>query len=537
MTRPNILLITSDQQRADCLGIAGRGVRTPHLDQLCREGTRFTNAITPCVICQPARASILTGQLPRTHGVHDNGIDLNPETGGRGFAGSLAAAGYDTAFFGKAHFSTYHTFEPTGTPECIKSSADYPDDWYGPYMGFNHVEMMLLGHNWFLPEEPPRGQHYERWFYADGRGHEKNALYQQNARDTKGAPQTHHSMLPAAWHNSAWTADRAMTWLRGRAGEGVSGKNGGNVGTGGNGRDRQIRPSTDGTADQPFCAWVSFPDPHHPFDAPEPWSSLHRPEEVDLPEHRERSFEGRPWWHEQVLTAEPAGEAKHADIRKQYSRIAAQPDAQLREIIANTYGQLALIDHQVGRMMICLEELGLDRNTIVIYASDHGDWLGDHGLILKGPMHYDGLLKVPLIMRGPGIGRDQLNDNPVSTLDLAATFADYGDAQMQLDQHGTSLRPVIESGESREFARNEWGLLPTRAGVELSLQTVRTRTAKLTMDMISGAGEMYDLEADPHECKNIFEDAAHANLCGDLKAMIDARPNDMIDLQQQVGMA
>ena len=508
MTRPNILFITADQHRADCLGIEGRKIKTPHLDQLARQGTRFSNAITPCVICQPARASILTGQLPRTHGVHDNGIDLPPETGEKGFAGALAAAGYDTAYFGKAHFSTYHTFEATGSPECVTSSAQYGDDWYGPYMGFDHVEMMLIGHNWFLPEEPPRGQHYERWFFADGRGHEKNAAYQQNGGDTKGAAQTHHSMLPVAWHNSTWTADRAISWM-------------------------QNRPED---AD-PFCAWVSFPDPHHPFDAPEPWSRLHAPEEVDLPEHRTRDFANRPWWHEAVLTAEPAGKAEHAELRKNYSRIPPQSDEQLREIIANTYGQIALIDHQVGRLMNCLDEMGLAENTIVVYASDHGDWLGDHGLILKGPMHYEGLLRVPLIMRGPGVPADSINDNPVSTMDLAATFTDYGGAEPMLPQHAASLKPVVEGREERGFTRNEWGLLPTRAGVELSLQTVRTRSMKLTKDMISGAGEMYDLAADPHEMVNLFDDPAHATMRAEMEALIDLRPDDMRPLQTQIGMA
>ncbi|MEM8802752.1 MAG: sulfatase-like hydrolase/transferase, partial [Pseudomonadota bacterium] len=168
MTRPNILLISADQHRADCFGFEGRNIKTPHLDKLAADGTHFSNCITPTVVCQPARASILTGQLCRTHGVHDNGIDLDPNIGEKGFAGAMAAAGYQTAFFGKAHFSTYHTFEATGTPECLKSSANYPETWFGPYMGFNHVEMMLVGHNWFLPEKPPYGQHYERWFYADG---------------------------------------------------------------------------------------------------------------------------------------------------------------------------------------------------------------------------------------------------------------------------------------------------------------------------------------------------------------------------------
>lgn len=508
MTRPNILLISGDQHRADCFGFEGRNIKTPHLDQLAADGTHFSNCITPTVVCQPARASILTGQLCRTHGVHDNGIDLDPDVGEKGFAGAMAAAGYETAFFGKAHFSTYHTFKPTGTPECLKSSADYPDTWFGPYMGFNHVELMLVGHNWFLPEKPPHGQHYERWFYADGRGDEKNALYRENAGETKDAAQTWHSKLPVAWHNSTWTADRTIEWLK------------------------------HGRGTEPFCTWVSFPDPHHPFDAPEPWSRLHDPAEVDLPKYRTRTFEGRPWWHEQVLTAEPAGDKKGAEIRKSYSRIGEQSDDQLREIIANTYGQIALIDHNVGRILIALEEAGLAENTIVIYISDHGDWLGDHGLILKGPMHYDGLLRVPMIMRGPGVPRGKKVDEPVSTLDLGPTFFDYGKAQALQTQHGASLRPLIETETAtREFALNEWELLPTRAGVGLSLRTVRTKTHKLTIDMQSGAGELYDMLADPEETSNLFDDPQHATLRAKLIGYIESRPDDAGPIQTQVGMA
>lgn len=508
MSRPNILLISSDQQRADCFGFMGRKVKTPHLDQLAAEGSHFTNCITPCVVCQPARASILTGQLCRTHGVHDNGIDLNPEIGDQGFAGSLGQAGYQTSYFGKAHFSTFHTFAPTGTPECLTSSAKYPDDWNGPYMGFQHVELMLVGHNWFLPEKPPHGQHYERWFYADGRGDEKNKLYQENAGDTRGAAQTWHSKLPTAWHNTTWTADRAIEWIK-------------------HGRDE----------DQPFCTWVSFPDPHHPFDAPEPWSRLHDPDEVDLPENRTRDFEGRPWWHEAVLTKEPDGPKKNAEVRKAYSRIPPQTDEQLREIIANTYGQLSLIDHNVGRILIALEEAGLSDNTIVIYISDHGDWLGDHGLILKGPMHYEGLLRVPMIVRGPGIKAGETLTTPVSTLDLAATFCDWAETEPQLPQHGQSLDPVLKGEKGREFALNEWELLPTRAGVALSLRTVRTERHKMTVDLNSGAGEMYDLALDPDEMKNLFDLPEHADLQDKLMGYIQTRPDDTLPNQVQVGMA
>ena len=143
--RPNILFITSDQQRADCYGFAGRKVRTPHLDQLARDGTHFSACITPNLVCQPSRASILTGMLPLTHGVVDNGVDLPAATGALGFAGALAAAGYDTAFLGKAHFSTANTFAATGTAECRNSSGSFPPSWHGPYMGFDHAELMALG--------------------------------------------------------------------------------------------------------------------------------------------------------------------------------------------------------------------------------------------------------------------------------------------------------------------------------------------------------------------------------------------------------
>lgn len=506
--RPNILLITADQQRGDCFGFEGRKVKTPHLDQLASEGTRFSACVTPSPVCQPARASILTGQLCMTHGVHDNGIDLDPTIGIKGFAGTLAATGYQTAFFGKAHFSTYHTFRPTGTPECVASSAKYPPDWHGPYMGFSHVELMLVGHNWFPPEKPPRGQHYERWFYADGNGDWKNDRYRENAGDTKGAAQTWHSRLPVAWHNTTWTTNRAIDWIKSNSG------------------------------DTPFVAWVSFPDPHHPFDCPEPWSRLHDPADVDLPLHRSRDLAKRPWWHAAAIESEPQGDPRAVQTRKSYSRIEPQSEAQLREIIANTYGQISLIDHNVGRLLICLQELNLTEGTIVIYTSDHGDWLGDHGLVLKGPMFYDGLVRVGMIARGPEIGAGRCVDEPVSTLDLPPTFCDYAGVRPLLTQHGESLRPLLEGNPaSRSCARSEWELLPARVGVGLSLRMVRTRNAKLTLELKSGAGEMYDLKADPSECNNVFDSPAYAELRAKLTQLISERPADEGVLGIVVGTA
>ncbi|WP_419906993.1 sulfatase-like hydrolase/transferase [Hoeflea sp.] len=509
MTRPNFLIISADQQRGDCIGVEGRGVKTPNLDRLCLEGTRFSACITSCVVCQPARASILTGQLCRTHGVHDNGIDLDPDIGEKGFAGALAASGYQTGFFGKAHFATYHARHKTGSPESVLSSEDYGDDWYGPYMGFDHVELMLVGHNWFAPEKPPRGQHFERFFHRGGRGEELQELYWKNGGDTKGAAQTWHSQLPLAFHNTPWTADRAIEWLK-------YGRN----------------------EDQPFCAWVSFPDPHHPFDCPEPWSRLHDASEIKLPEHRTRDFGNRPWWHAAAVENEPVGDAENVKMRKAYSRIQEQSDEQLREIIANTFGQLSFIDDNIGRLMNALADAGLDENTYVIYISDHGDWLGDHGLVLKGPMHYEGLLRVPMIVRGPGVATDAIVDEPVSTLDIAPTLFDLSGAEPLLMQHGKSLRPLMEGAAApRAFALNEWELLPARVGVALSLRTVRTKTHKLTMDLRSGAGEMYDLINDPHEMTNIFDDPSARDMRERLIGYLEQRPDDIGPNRQPVGSA
>jgi arylsulfatase A-like enzyme len=186
-----------------------------------------------------------------------------------------------------------------------------------------------------------------------------------------------------------------------------------------------------------------------------------------------------------------------------------------------------------------LGSLGLLDDTIVVYTSDHGDWLGDHGLLLKGPMHYEGLLRVGCIVQGPGVGKDRVVDEPVSTLDLPATFLDYAKAEPLRPMHGRSLRPLLEGEDDpREFAYCEWDLRPSRTGVELHLRTVRTKAHKLTVDLLSGAGELYDLATDPHEMTNRFDDPGYAGICEDLMRKVHSRPQDVLEpALEQVGMA
>ncbi|HYC45646.1 MAG TPA: sulfatase-like hydrolase/transferase [Burkholderiales bacterium] len=509
--RPNILLITSDQQRADCNGFENPLIRTPHIDALAREGTRFSACITPNLVCQPSRASILTGLLPLTHGVWDNGVDLKEEVGGNGFAGTLARGGYRTAFIGKAHFATKSTFAPTGTPECRQSQHRYGPGWFGPYMGFQHVELTVLGHMHRLrPLERPAAGHYERWFLSRGENEEAVKLWSSSTRPDTGAAQTWSSALPVAWHNSTWIGDRTIDFL------------------------------SHHNRDEPFAMWVSFPDPHHPFDCPEPWSRMYDPASMVLPKHRTKDLERRPWWHKASLEGTPQlADPTMRKFRAEGSRVPDQTDAQLAEMTANYYGMISLIDHNVGRILDALADRGFAQDTLVVYTTDHGELLGNHGLYLKGPTPYEDLLRLTMVARGPGVVPDRVVSEPVSTLDLAATFYEYAGASAPHALQSRSLAGLLAGKtETRDTAYSEWHVHPSRCGVGLQLRTVRTKTHKCTFELGSGAGELYDLQNDPAEMDNRFNDPGVAKVQKELYDMMRARPGKVReDLAEPIGMA
>jgi arylsulfatase A-like enzyme len=506
--RPNILLITTDQQRADCIGYENDRVSTPHLDGLARVGARFSNCITPSPVCQPARASILTGKLPLTHGAWDNGVDLDAAEGRQGVAAALAAAGYATAFIGKAHFSTKNTFAPTGTPECRRSAPGYPPDWYGPYMGFEHVELAALGK--FHPSRLQRNatpiHRFEHWFLDHPGALE---LWQHSLSEGCGAAQTWDSALPAAWHSSAWVADRTLALL-------------------------QRRQEGDG----PFFLWVSFPDPHHPFDCPAPWRQMYDPDDMVLPAHRTLDLERRPWWHRAALEGKPQiADSELAKFREEGFKVPPQTDRQLAEMMANYYGMVSHVDHHVGRILEGLRQVGHADDTLIVFTSDHGDMLGDHGLYLKGPMLYEGVLRVPMVISGPGVPQGQRVTAPVSTIDLAATFL-QGAGLPFLSEQSRSLFPVLAGTEQRECAWSEWHVHPSRLGVALQLRTVRTARYSCTFELGSDSGELYDLLDDPQQLVNRFDDPQWRVIQDRMQALMLARPGPLrADLPEPVGTA
>ena len=511
MKPANILLISASNHRADCFGFEGRRVATPHLDRLAHSGTRFSTCISPSHVGQPARASILTGKLPLTHGIVDNGVDLSDELAQAGFGCRLSAAGYRTALIGKAHFSTRNTFAPTGQPECRSSGHLYDDDWTGPYAGFDYVEL-VQGHlsRQRKPLCPPDGLHYERWLATRGQNREAHTLWAQALCPITTAAQTWHSALPPAWHSSTWTADRSIAFIRSVLTE------------------------------QPFCLWMSFADPHFPYDCPVPWSQLHSSHDVDLPAHRAKDFDSRPWWHRASQQNEPRlDDPALKKSAAQGMRIADQTDAELADMIANYYGMLSLIDHNVGRVLEELDLRGFLDNTLIIYTSDSSDLLGDHGLNLKVPVAYEGMLRMPLILNGPGVPIGHVVDDPVSTMDIAATLFDLAGVEGSPDIQSCSILPLLDPNEPRRIcAYSEWNLSAARCGVALQLRTVRTRSHKLMIELGSGGGEMYDLNSDPSEQRNLFGDPAHSDVQEMLEALIAARPGALLDrFPEPVGLA
>lgn len=500
---PDILLITTDQQRGDCIGGAGRGVRTPNIQRIADLGARFVTCITPHPMCQPARASILTGKLPYSHGVRDNGRNLDPALAEEGIGAIFTRAGYQTRFVGKAHLSTHETFAPTNQPECYISVADYAEDWAGPYMGFERVALMLRPHHHCGWKDRPYTLHYENFLDQDGQG----ALRWARAKDAL-PPLTHNqqvwrSALQDEWQSTSWIGDRTMAMLE---------------------EDR----------DKPLLAWISFPDPHPPFLASDPWSRLYDPAQVDLPPHRRLDLDRRPWWHRAFLESPVRRNQRrdHAGDQPFWGYDGALNDNDLRDVIAVYYGMIAAIDHQIGRLLDCLERQGRLDTTIVVFTSDHGEWLGDHGLLLKGPMLYDGLLRVPLVMAGPGIARGRF-DAPVSTLDLRATLAELAGLSIS-EGDGTSLLDVMR-GAVREVAHNEWEVDPVRSGVDLDLRTLRSATHRISVDLKSGAGELYDFASDPHETTNLWDTSGAASVRDRLTAMIAETRPGMIPAAPRVG--
>jgi arylsulfatase A-like enzyme len=507
----NVVLITTDQQRADSIGVYGNPVcQTPNLDRLASQGTRFDSCRTQNPYCQPSRATILTGTYPSTHGVTSNGIDLPDDATERSIATLLGAAGYRTALLGKAHFASTYPVLPTGKLESVPGSARMPEDWNGPYAGFDHVELVLFGHNMRIAPlmgqwtwcfgPPPFGLHYGRWLFRDGeaKGVERLRLMQPEAAGRAwDHTQTWPSALGEEHHPTTYVGDRAVAYIDDAA-----------------------------QGDRPFFAWVSFTDPHHPMDPPAPWSELYTEDDVlpHLPEKRDDDHEGKPPIH-----ALWARGARGTPMEWANPGGASLTDRELAKMTAGYYGMVSQLDHQIGRVLEALDRNGLADDTLVMVTTDHGEFLGDHKMIFKGPIHYEGLLRLPLIVRGPGFAAGAVVDDPVGTIDLAPTALQAAGIERPAWMEG---RPLLDGPREHVLTENDHQMV-----IQLPLRTITTKRWKLTRyEATPEVGELYDLEDDPGEFTNRWDDPAAKATKDDLIALLDEVMNHEIRKEPMTGV-
>jgi arylsulfatase A-like enzyme len=311
------------------------------------------------------------------------------------------------------------------------------------------------------------------------------------ASDT-GAFQALYSGMPPELHSSMWAVDRVLSWI-------------------------DSLPS-----ERPFFCWLSFDDPHHPFNPPAAYGRRHNWQELALPAARgrtreeiERQLDGKPWQYGAYWRGEfSQHEGAHAE-----SSVCQMPDDQLREITALTYGMVELIDDALGRLLDGLRGRGREADTHLLVTTDHGELLGDHGLVLKGPFHLEGLMRVPLIWHAPGREAGVMSD-PVGLVDVAPTCCSIAGIDVPEWMDGA---PLPQADGSRERVTT---VFDSAYRPELRLRTLYRDGYIVTIYPVLGedVGELYDLHDDPHQFVNRWNDpsarALRDDLVDDLRATL-----------------
>ncbi|MEM9622487.1 MAG: sulfatase-like hydrolase/transferase [Pseudomonadota bacterium] len=476
--RRNILLITTDQMRFDALGCNGGQVaRTPVLDNLAATGINYTRAHNQNVVCMPARASIITGQHVASHGVWMNGVSLPEEQ--ETVAHWLQMHGYKTALLGKAHFEPW-----LGSPDEFFENRMARQNSTGPHRGFDHMELanhFFEGHS-----------HYDRWMSEQYPQYKKlfYPMVTDKGQNTVGAGDTQACQVwpmdvPRSLYHTDWVADRTLNWLQ-----------------------------TLEQDDAWFC-WMSFPDPHHPWDVPADELSRINWRDVPLPElYRETDAERRA-----LLADKP----KHwlgyyegslwtnLESPREFVPAALTPD-QVREINAMTHIENELIDEACGRVVDWLGRKGWLEQTDIFFTTDHGEFQGDFGLLFKGPYHVDALMRLPFIWKPSGLQTPAHVSAPVGHIDLAPTFCQIAGIPTPSYMEGQTL-PVSdaqadEQVNRREYVLTEWD--SEHGPVDMRLKSIYRRDGWLCTAYEKSAlyagheGELYNVNADPGQLDNLW---------------------------------
>jgi arylsulfatase len=446
-TKPNILLLFTDQQRYDALGCMGNPhIHTPNLDRLASEGCLYRFGHTPNPVCIPARYCLLTGQRSVVHRYYQNqahALDPAIPTLPR----VLSGAGYHTEAIGKMHFQPPRAHHGFHRMQLMEETPHYrQDDDYAMYL---------------------KSAGYGQIRHLHGVRH---LLYHQ--------PQ--QSIVPEQHHGTRWVADRTIEFLR-------------------ENRNRAW-----------FC-WSSWIAPHPPLNAAPRWADFYRGRTVPPPNRRDGEalpqFLHNTNWFADMHTATPQ---------------------RLRRSTQCYYAQVSFVDEQVGRVLDELDRLGLARNTLVVFASDHGELLGDHWGWQK-QCSYDPVVRVPLMARFPGrVPTGAVSDDFVDLLDLLPTFADAAEAPLPgtWNLPGDSLlHPRGHRDRTCQFTECHQG--PAR------WVSIRDHHYKYTYWFHNGYEQLWDLRRDPAEQHNLVaEGMTEAD-----RAALAERRHRLVDWERSNGPA
>ncbi len=475
MPRPNILLITSDQQHFSTLGFDNPRIQTPALDRLAREGTVFDRAYCSNPVCSPSRASIITGLYPAWHGCWTIGVKLPEDVPTVG--DEFEQAGYATTLIGKAHFQPTRSEPGSESIECHPRLRDL-DFWrsfHGPWYGFGHVETARMH-----ADEHLVGQHYAIWM--EEKGLKNWADYFDPWPVDPARPKRQHAWdLPAELHHSTWVAERTIANIEQAA-----------------------------QRNQPFFLWSSFFDPHPPYLVPQPWASMYDPAHMQLG-HLAPGELDRLGPHFTEAQKRPADFSawKETAWGNHGFHSHLHDEADLRKDIATYYGMISLMDQQIGRILASLDALGIADNTIVLFTTDHGHFLGQHGLIAKGAFHYEDMLRIPMIVRHPGhVPAAARSAALQSQVDFAPTFLAAAGLPVPGLMQGVSQLDVWQgrSNSARDHVLVENRHQPTK----LHLRTYVDGRYKITVYRGADYGEIFDLQVDPGETRNLWDEPACA---------------------------
>lgn len=463
MGSPNILLVMSDQHRADVMGCAGdANARTPSLDALAEQGVRYSRVSCQGPLCMPARASFMTERYVRDHGVYTNASEIPADS--PTYAWALREAGYHTSLLGKAHLYLDEQL-----------NVAHLDDVAGKLEALGFAEVFETGDK-FLPKIPTR---YSDYLSSQGlleayRKHIADRSYQGENEDgqnaTKCVPMwdSTPSPLPLASYVDAWHGREAVRWIE------------------------------DYERADPFFLFVGFPGPHDPWDAPAEAVEQYRGVDITMP-----SSTRRP-------TIEGTG--RYGALLNSFLWVSdseTMTDDAIRGMRTAYAADVSVIDRAVGDMVAALERKGILDDTWIIYTSDHGEMGGNHRMMSKCVL-YEQAVRVPLIVRPPGGGAGHVIDALVEHLDVPATVRAIAGAPDVAGSEGRSLLdsvgdPSAPPVRTRTVSEN-WGFA-----------AFETERYKLVVDEDAlEPCQLFDLAEDPTEDNNLLPDPAAAPIVEEL---------------------